>query len=48
MIKLSQEEAARYRGVPVVMDIRTGFYIFPVRARAPFKSLDRTSGQDIS
>ena len=41
MIKLSQEEAERYRDVPVVMDIHTGFYIFPVRA--PFKSLGRTS-----
>ena len=44
MIKLSQEEAARYRGVPVVIDLRAGFYIFPVRACAPFKSLDCTSG----
>jgi len=44
MIKLSQEEVTRYRDVPVVMDIHTGFYVFPVRARAPFKSLDRTSG----
>ena len=46
MIKLSQEEAERYKGVPVVMDFHTGFYIFPVCA--PFKSPDRTSRQNIS
>ena len=44
MIRLSQEEVAWYRDVPVVMDISTWFYIFPVRAHAPFKSLERTSG----
>jgi hypothetical protein len=43
MIKLSQEEAERYRDGPVVMDIHSGFYIFPVRAPFNLKSLDRTS-----
>ncbi|KAI9508539.1 FAD dependent oxidoreductase [Russula earlei] len=28
-IQLTQEEAARYRNVPVVLDFRTGFYVFP-------------------
>jgi len=30
-IQLSREEAERYRDVHVVLDFRSGFYIFPVR-----------------
>ena len=30
-IQLDQEEAACYRNVPVVLDFRSGFYVFPVR-----------------
>ncbi|KAI0260175.1 FAD dependent oxidoreductase [Gloeopeniophorella convolvens] len=28
-VQLTDEEAARYRAVPVVLDFRTGFYVFP-------------------
>jgi hypothetical protein len=37
-IQLDQEEAACYRDVPVVLDFRSGFYVFPVRARFFFRS----------
>lgn len=40
MIQLSQEEAARYKDLPVVLDFRPGFGVHPLRARAPFECLD--------
>lgn len=30
MVQLSDEEAAKYRHCPVVLDFSSGFYIFPV------------------
>ncbi|KIJ65915.1 hypothetical protein HYDPIDRAFT_110003 [Hydnomerulius pinastri MD-312] len=32
MIQLDEEEAARYNNLPVVLDFRTGFYVFPPTA----------------
>jgi sarcosine oxidase/L-pipecolate oxidase len=41
-IQLSKEEAERYRDVPVVLDFRSGFYVFPVRGvRAPLSWASR-------
>ena len=40
MIQLSQEEAARYKDLPVVLDFRSGFGELPLRAHAPFECLD--------
>lgn len=34
-IQLTEEEAARYRDVPIVIDFRLGFYVFPVRPFSP-------------
>lgn len=34
MIQLTPEEAEEYRKTPVIVDFRTGFYIFPVSHRS--------------
>lgn len=39
-IQLTEEEAARYRDVPIVIDFRLGFYVFPVRPFSPRVRLD--------
>lgn len=38
-IQLTEEEAARYRDVPVLLNFHTGFYVFPV------SPLDRTQAE---
>ena len=36
-IQLTPEEAEEYRRTPVVLDFRTGFYVFPVSYYLSFK-----------
>lgn len=37
MIQLSEEERIKYSGVPVVLDLATGFYVFPPTREGIFK-----------
>jgi len=43
-IQLTEEEAARYRDVPVVLDFRSGFYVFPPTDDNIIKCAHHSSG----
>lgn len=40
MIQLTEEEAMSYNDCPTLLDLSTGFYIFPVSTALPYKVRD--------